>query len=574
MRSRDDGAKRQTSDASNLLSIDPALFEIPVSEEERAAAYAPVDVAKLLRQVDSMEAGDVNEADFNDPTLLAELARVQRGVADENRNAPGDALAGLREDLENEREAMALFESEGEDTSEMAATIARLQTQIAAIEGPARQQLDARVQELRQAAAAWKRAGDKERAIYYLRQSKEATLDRIPPAPQLPPPPVPQRPHQAIAPAASVITAVAAPEPVVETIAIDRPISAAKTALEQLRTGRALRQATEGQQWERLVAGLSDEARSCNSLALELKEAGHKQQAVECFRRQKEALQLLQEAAGLRNAGSPPPEWDRGLVHELRTRPTPDPLAPDEGLLVQLSRGGDVLDDKGEPVAAFVRVVCAYPTLPAEPTVVQSPTADVARSPEWNWSAVLPVSTQLKSFRKHCERKDLRVELWAAYGWLRGGNVCLGVATVPLAPLLQQSVVSGVYDVIAGVGHRQRAVGARLELAVRSKWPLLGPPSETVRKLAWIQVRAWPAAGPSPEAAAEAREEARLENILEHERREADAAPPMADEERIVSARVLAWMADELSCNRAQSRWTDQERDCDAWPEFDAASCK
>jgi hypothetical protein len=92
--------------------------------------FEPVNVAKLLADVDNMEMGAEDDADLNDPALLAELHEVAHGGSRDDNDLPF-----LKKELADEQEAMALFEAEGEDTQDMLATINELKEKIRKIEG-------------------------------------------------------------------------------------------------------------------------------------------------------------------------------------------------------------------------------------------------------------------------------------------------------------------------------------------------------------------------------------------------------------------------------------------------------
>ncbi len=552
-----------------LFGIDESMFALPHAEADAAAARA-VDVGAVLAGLDAAAAVDEEDVDENDPVLLAALAEVQRGEGEEQA---GDEarLAALRRELESEREAMALFEREGEDTADMRAAAEALQRQIAQLEQRrGAVYSEERFGELRAAAAAWHAAGDRERARVFLQQAKElraGSLTALPPKPPLPPPPVVASvPPSASAPppvSQRLQQPVVQHQPIAQPVQEPREVSETKQALERLRASRALRRATEAQQWETLLGALRDEARRANALALEFKETD-KKLAVDCFRRQKETMQMLERALELRGTGAPPPAgWAADVPFAMR-RVVSNPQVPEDGMLVHVLRGGDVATDKGAPTSSFVRLVYSYHPAAdsAADQVFSSPVASPGtRAPEWNWSQLLPIQRK-KTFQKWLERKDLRVELWESRGWLRGGDVLLGRVDVPVEPLLRRCTLRGVCPVM----NNRKRVGPQIEVCVMLRTPLLGP-EEDVREERWIRVPAWPEPGPGPEQRDEA-EERRLEAAL-HSRaaaaarrsdplaappwdRAAAAAEPEAPE-RHRSLAVLEFVAGELRRAAAQS---------------------
>lgn len=212
-----------------------------------------------------------------------------------------------------------------------------------------------RFQELKAAASAWNKAGNKEKAREYLRQAKEvqsgATL--LPPSPTMPDSvPVSSA-------SSSCSSKAAAAPPAAAVVAESKELRELKGALDRLRTSRALRRATDSQKWNAFLTELREEARRCNGLALELKETD-KKLAVECFRRQKECLRMLEQALELKNSGAEcPSSWKASLVFPIR-RVISNPSVAEDAMAVSVLRGGDVASADGKPISSFVKLVYSY----------------------------------------------------------------------------------------------------------------------------------------------------------------------------------------------------------------------
>ncbi len=569
--------KRPDSAGKALFGFDESMFQLPKEDDGGAAVAAhALDVRTLLAGLDDAEQVGANDDDVdeNDPTLLAALAEVQRGERRGSNNAE-ENLATLRQELESEREAMALFEREGEDTSDMRATVQALLERIVQLEAQSSgsgAEVEVRFAELKAAASAWNAAGDKERARLYLQQAKDVragAIHGLPPKPVMPPTAAaavaqlmpqqvqiqPQR--QQPEPVSKVQRTV--PEPAVarqvsETSAPppeSKEAQEAKSALARLRSSRALRRATDAQKWDALLGGLRDEARRANTLALELKETD-KKLAVDCFRRQKECMAMLERSLELKASGSAAPAWEANVPFSIKRVVTNDAV-PDDGMLVHVVRGGDVATDKGAPTSSFVKILYSYhpnAETAADAVFSSSVLTPGTRSPEWNWSQVLPIQRK-KTFQKWLERKDLRVELWESKGWLRGGDVLVGRVDIPVEPLLRKCTVRGVFPVMSN----RKRVGPQLEICVMLRTPLLGP-EQDVREERWIAVSAWPEMGPSAQELSDAAEEEKLEAALEARRKIAnpfaapfnlrDAITMINAPERMKSVAVLQYMASEL----------------------------
>ena len=342
----------------------------------------------------------------------------------------------------------------------MLATIVSLQKQIETLEGrqlpyqaqavavdagPAENpSASARFQELKAAASAWNIAGDKSKARMFLQQAKDlkdGKLTLLPPKPEMPgklvaPPMVSVKaPRSAVvapSPAAFESTelreannfpspAAAANTSAGSAVMVEsKEMREAKNALERLRSSRALRRATNSKKWDDLLAALSEEARRCNSLAMEFKET-EKKLAVDCFRRQKECLRLLEQGIELKNIGCDCPSWQASLVFPIR-RVVMNSSLTEEVMAVSVLRGGDVASADGKPISTFVKILYSYhPSEGAEADTIltSSCLSPGTRSPEWNFMQLLPIQRK-KSFQKWLERKDLRIELWES----KVGNSC------------------------------------------------------------------------------------------------------------------------------------------------------
>jgi hypothetical protein len=117
-----------------------------------------------------------------------------------------------------------------------------------------------------------------------------------------------------------------------------RELREAKNALERLRFSRALRLATAMKKWDLLLNALREEARRCNALALELKET-EKKLAVDCFRRQKECLSLLEKCIELKTSGAEPPLWSANISFPIR-RVVVNTSVAEDVMAVSVLRGG------------------------------------------------------------------------------------------------------------------------------------------------------------------------------------------------------------------------------------------
>lgn len=496
-------SKKKTagSSQSSMFAIDPKLFELPEVE--------PVPVVNLHQIMSGLDKDVVDvhvaddDIDENDPALLAELAHVQRGGDEEEGNEQEDKLVSLKRELEEEREAMQLFEKEGctDEAQELLPKIRDLEQQIAELtksSQPASETAKERYEQLRLAAVAWNRAGNKQRAMEYLKKAKEMESSHV----------VPDEPE--FPPTKETPAAAAAPPPVPPRPSTPPELLSARNSLDALRSSRALRRATDQKKWDVLLSTLKEEVKTCNAAALKWKDKD-KVLAVNYFRRQKESLAMLEKGTMLKDAGTPPPHnWDSGEVVQWK-RIVSNAEVADESMLVILHKGKDL----AEGCNAFVKLIYSYrPKEEGEDAVSTFQNLNGSQM-------VLPIQRK-KSFQRWLERKDLRFELWESRGFFRGGDQLMGRVDVPMEPLLQQCTIRGVFPVLLN----RKKVGPSLEISILLKTPLLAPQEEVIEEK-WIRVPQWPDPGRGPEDARDDAEEARL--VAEIDKFTSAAAPPPKD---------------------------------------------
>lgn len=526
--------RKKGSEGSNMFSIDPKLFELP---QDETLNFKPVNMDELLKDTDvSVNENDIDE---NDPELLKELSRAvsssavgHHGIMDgRNDNVQ---LNLLKQQLIEEQEALALFEHEGcaEEAGELRAQVESLKARIADMEmamgkinPQVLQEMEQRYNELRQAAAAWNKAGDKSRAIEYLRLSKSVKpfidsgqlMETLPPPPEMPqlldhgtdiPRKAQQQQQQQQHQQQRPLEIVSSPVRLQDAVdPFEGRIREAKELLDRLRSSKLLRKATEEKKWDLMIGALKEEARKCNALALQYKETD-KKIAVDFFRRQKESMALLEKAIQLKGAGLSCAKWDQSETYQVK-RITSNTDVADEAMHVHIIRGGDVVTEKGSPASSYVKLIYSYhPKDGDEDTVFQSATTAAARAPEWNFAQILPIQRK-KTFQKWLERKDLKVELWESRGWLKGDRL-IGRADISMKPLLKQCTIKGIVPVL----NNRKRVGPQLEVIVKMRHPLMCMEEEVLEEK-FIKVLEWPELGKCEESEREDAEERRIESEIE-----------------------------------------------------------